>query len=323
MKALSVFSGGLDSILAAHLILSQGIEVQAIFFSSPFFPPKNLKKSVEQINLPLKVIDITERLMEIIKHPKYGYGGNMNPCIDCHTLMFRIAGEMLETENAKFIITGEVLGQRPMSQNKKALETIASESGYKGLILRPLSAGLLEITIPEKNGWVKRKDLLSLSGRSRKPQMELARKYNISNYPSPAGGCLLTDNQFSRRLRDLLLYDINPEPTDLELLKIGRHFRIDSYTKVIVGRNKAENTVIQSMARKDDFVLIPVSIPGPTVIVTGKRSQQTTDLAAVMAVSYSDARAGERIDVKVANDNYLIPGVKGMDKNVFKRYMIY
>lgn len=323
MKALSVFSGGLDSLLATHLIRAQGIEVQAVFFSSPFFSPITAKKSAEYIDIPFRIIDITERLMEVVKNPKHGYGENMNPCIDCHTLMFRIAGKMLEIEGAQFIITGEVLGQRPMSQNKKALAMIDSESGYHGLILRPLSAGLLETTIPERKGWVKREDLLSLSGRSRKPQMELAHKNNINKYPSPAGGCLLTDRQFSWRLKDLLSAETNPDPVDLELLKLGRHFRIAPCTKVIVGRNKTENSAIRSLAREKDLIITTVSTPGPTALVAGKIHPQEVEIAAVMAASYSDAQCGQPINVEVFKDkNSEITTVKGLDKNEFKKYMI-
>jgi tRNA U34 2-thiouridine synthase MnmA/TrmU len=204
MKALCVFSGGLDSMLASELIRAQGIEVLALFFETPFFASPQARKSAESIALPIKVVDITDTHLEMLKNPRHGYGGHMNPCIDCHALMIRTAGEMLEQEGASFIITGEVMGQRPMSQNLKALSMVASESGFQKLILRPLSAKRLPITLPEEEGWVDRERLLGFSGRSRKPQMELAERLHITEYPSPAGGCLLTDEVFSRRLKDPL-----------------------------------------------------------------------------------------------------------------------
>ena len=179
MKALCVFSGGLDSMLAAELIRAQGVDVLALFFETPFFSSKKAKKSALHLDLPLKVIDMTGRHLEVVRSPKHGYGGNMNPCIDCHALMFRIAGEMLEGEGASFVVTGEVLGQRPMSQNKGSLDLVASESGLGGFLMRPLSAKHLPITDPEKRGWVNRNMLMDFQGRSRKPQMELANVLNI------------------------------------------------------------------------------------------------------------------------------------------------
>ena len=175
-------------MLAAELIRAQGIEVLALFFETPFFASPKARKSAQSIDLPIKVVDITDRHMQMLKNPKHGYGGHMNPCIDCHTLMIRIAGEMLEQEGASFIITGEVLGQRPMSQNLKALSMVAFESGFQKLLLRPLSAKRLPVTLPEEKGWVDREKLLGFSGRSRKPQMELARRLDMKDYPSTAGG---------------------------------------------------------------------------------------------------------------------------------------
>ena len=275
MKALSVFSGGLDSMLAAALIQSQGIEIQALFFETPFFSPQKAIQSAEEIGVPFKVINITDRHMEVLKNPRHGYGGNMNPCIDCHALMFRIAGEMLEQESAQFIITGEVLGQRPMSQNRKALDIVETESGLKGLILRPLSAKCLSPSVPEKKGWVDRDRLMNFSGRSRKPQIEYAKKLNITQYPSPAGGCLLTDKIFSRRLKDLFDSELEFKLRDIELLKIGRHFRINPTCKIIIGRNSSENQTINSLSEEDDLLLQTVSVPGPTVLVSGIPSPET------------------------------------------------
>lgn len=323
MKALSVFSGGLDSMLAAALIQSQGIEIQALFFETPFFSPQKAIQSAEEIGVPFKVINITDRHMEVLKNPRHGYGGNMNPCIDCHALMFRIAGEMLEQESAQFIITGEVLGQRPMSQNRKALDIVETESGLKGLILRPLSAKCLSPSLPEKKGWVDRDRLMNFSGRSRKPQIEYAKKLNITQYPSPAGGCLLTDKIFSRRLKDLFDSELEFKLRDIELLKIGRHFRINPTCKIIIGRNSSENQTINSLSEEDDLLLQTVSVPGPTVLVSGISSPETDKLAAVMTVSYSDAGEDEVTELRLTRKNQgIILKTKGRIKSELKHYMI-
>jgi len=322
MKALSIFSGGLDSILASELIRALGIDVQAFFFETPFFSPKKARESAESIDLPLKIIDITERHLDMIKKPKYGYGENINPCIDCHALMLRIAGEMMEDEGSDFIITGDVLGQRPMSQNRKALFIIDRESGFEGLILRPLSAKRLPPTIPEQKGWIKRNKMLDYSGRSRKPQMALAKKLNITKYPSPSGGCLLTDRIFSRRFADLLSSNNYIALRDIELLKLGRHFRIGPKTKIIVGRNEAENHAISLLAKDDDLITYTISIPGPTVLVIGEITPFTDELAASITASYSDAAEREAeicLSVKGQSKNLT---VKGRDKKEFRQYMI-
>jgi len=299
MKALAVFSGGLDSMLAAQLLRAQGIEVEALFFETPFFASARARKSAESIRLPLKVIDVTRPHLEVVRKPGHGYGGNMNPCIDCHALMLREAGDRLSVEGARFIVTGEVLGQRPMSQNLKALSTVAALSGYQGLILRPLSAKLLSPTIPEEKGWVRRDALMGISGRSRKPQMELAATFHITDYPSPAGGCLLTDPIFSRRLRDLLSHRPRCEVREIELLKVGRHFRLGEKTKAVVGRNKKENEEILSLARESDLVIKVHSVPGPVVLVVGEIYRDLEGLALALAVCYSDAADGQVAEVKV------------------------
>ena len=310
-------------MLAAELIRAQGIDVLALFFETPFFTSKKAGKSARNMGLSFKVMNITKRHLEIVKHPKHGYGNNMNPCIDCHALMFRIAGEILEQEGANFVFSGEVLGQRPMSQNKKSLTLIARESGLEGLLLWPLSAKNLPPTIPEEKGWVIRDLLMDFQGRSRKPQIELAKKLNINEYPSPAGGCLLTENAFSRRLKDLLSSRHNPELREIEILKLGRHFRIDTRTKVVVGRNKRENEALRALADDEDILLISMSVPGPTVLVSGDHSDASLGLAAEITMAYSDAEVGETIAVRViggVGDEMSVTGVR--DKAEFKSYMI-
>lgn len=310
-------------MLAAELIRAQGINVLALFFETPFFTSKKARESAQSMGLPFKVVDITKRHLAVVKSPKHGYGGNMNPCIDCHALMFKIAGEMIEEEGADFVLTGEVLGQRPMSQNKKSLDLVTSESGLDGLLLRPLSAKRLPVTIPEEKGWVKRELLMDFQGRSRKPQMELAQALDIKDYPSPAGGCLLTEKVFSRRLKDLFFSQSDPDLREIELLKVGRHFRISPHTKLVVGRNKSENEKIHALTRKKDLVLTSASVPGPTVLFLGDFSDSALELSAAITVAYSDTEDSETIPVRVvggSEDRMLMTEVH--EKGEFKRYMI-
>lgn len=323
MKALSVFSGGLDSLLASELIRLQGIDVLAVCFETPFFNARNARVFASLAGLPLKVVDITDRHLQMVAAPKHGYGENMNPCIDCHALMIRSAGEMMEEEGAGFIITGEVLGQRPMSQNRKALSIVESESGFHGMVLRPLSAKRMPPTVPEKQGWVDREQLKGFSGRSRKPQIALAAELGISDYPSPAGGCLLTDQTFSRRLKDL--FDAQPERTtrDIEALKLGRHFRLGLSTKAIVGRNRKENQALQALAGSDDTVLNSVGAPGPTVLVPGGGSSQEVHAAAAITAAYTDTGEKEKVSVHVAGkDGEEILSLSRRDKSEFVDMMI-
>ncbi|MBN1277347.1 MAG: tRNA 4-thiouridine(8) synthase ThiI [Deltaproteobacteria bacterium] len=323
MRALCVFSGGLDSILAAELIRAQGIYVLGIFFETPFFSSMRAVKSAESMSLPLKVVDISRGHLEVIKNPRYGYGKNMNPCIDCHAYMFRIAGEMLEKEKADFVITGEVLGQRPMSQTRKSLLIIDRESGLDGLLLRPLSAKCLTETIPQEKKWINIDLLMDIKGRSRKPQMGLARKMGITEYPAPGGGCLLTETVFSRRLKDLLYSNPDPELREIELLKIGRHFRISPETKIVVGRDEKENDAITGLSGKKDTLLSTPSIPGPAVLISGSISRRALDMAASIAVSYSDLKTGGETKVCVSSESgSRTVYAEGREKEVFKCYMI-
>ena len=323
MKALCVFSGGLDSMLAAELIRTQDIHVLGFFFETPFFSSKKAIQSARSMDLPLKVVNITERHLEVVKAPKHGYGGNMNPCIDCHALMFRIAAEMLENEGASFVLTGEVLGQRPMSQNRKALNQVAFESGLDGLLLRPLSAKHLAPTIPEEKEWVKRDLLMDFQGRSRKPQMELARDLSINEYPSPAGGCILTEKVFSRRLKDLFSLRKEVDKGEIELLKLGRHFRIAPHAKLVVGRNRIENSAIQALCGHGDMLLNTVSAPGPTALISGELSEASVELAARIVAAYSDARGPNKTAVRVTGkgeSRLLMVGIH--DKKEYKKNMI-
>ena len=323
MRALCVFSGGLDSILAVQIVRSQGVDVLGIFFKTPFFSPDRAIRSAKGIQLPLKIQDITEEHLKIVRSPKYGYGKNMNPCIDCHILMLKTAHEIMNEEDAHFVISGEVLGQRPMSQNRKALDIIARESGLGRLLLRPLSAKRLPQTIPEEKGWIKREFLLDFSGRSRKPQMELAKKLNIFDYPSPAGGCLLTERVFSLRLKDLMDFKPDFEIREIELLKLGRHFRINESAKIIVGRNQKENEKILELTKGEDIVLVPFDRPGPTVVLMGKDDQKSLGLALDITATYSNVKHGNEIDIKVLymNKTKILKG-KAHEKRDFHGLLI-
>ena len=309
-------------MLAAAVTRAQGIEVVALFFETPFFTSQRARLSARSMDLPFKVVDITERHLEVVKHPPHGYGGNMNPCIDCHGLMFRIAGELLEEEEAHFVITGEVMGQRPMSQNKQSLSRVASLSGIERLLLRPLSAKLLPVTAPEEHGWVDRELLLDFQGRSRKPQMELARNLDITEYPSPAGGCLLTEKVFSQRLKILLAVTEHPERREIELLKVGRHFRLDSDARLVVGRNRKENETIAALAGKDDTLLTSVSIPGPTSLLMGTPTEAGLNIAAAVTVAYGDAQGHDACDVRItAGGAHRIVSQEVQDKAEFRRFL--
>jgi len=268
ITAVALFSGGLDSILALKLIQEQGIEVKGVNFKTPFFGLDEAFVIAKDLDINLEIIDITEELLKILKKPKYGFGKNMNPCIDCHALMFKKAGEYMNKIRASFILSGEVLGERPMSQNRNSLSIIERESGLEGKILRPLSALLLAETIPEKEGLVERNKLLNISGRSRKRQMELATKMGIMDYPSPAGGCKLTEPSFSKRLRDLFTQK-SFSLEEVELLKLGRHFRLSRDIKLVVGRNKEENEQLQNFFQDGDFLFKAKNLKGPISLLRG------------------------------------------------------
>lgn len=262
-KAIALYSGGLDSILAIKLILEQDIKVVGLYCRTPFLQKQPDLHYLEQyLNIPLIIEDIAGDFQEILINPKYGFGKNKNPCIDCRILMFKKAGSLMIKENASFIISGEVLGQRPMSQNKRSLLLISDKSGYGEFILRPLSALLLPMTEPERNHIIDRCRLMDIHGRSRKRQIALAKQWGIKDYPAPAGGCKLTEPSFADRIKDLLC---KPEYVfnDIELLKIGRHFNINKFVRLVVGRNEKENKIILSLANYQDYLLNSYSHKGP------------------------------------------------------------
>ncbi len=297
-RALGIFSGGLDSILAALVLRRQGIEVVALNWTTPFFGGEQARRSAAAVGVPLRVEDLLEHFLPLLSNPPHGFGKALNPCVDCHILMLREAGRVMEAEGFDFLFTGEVLGQRPFSQHRGALELIARESGYGDVVLRPLCARLLKATRPEREGWVDRERLLTISGRGRKQQLALANEWGIGEYPTPAGGCLLTDAGFSRRLQDLLTHGAPLTRPSLELLKWGRHFRLSPATKAIVGRNRGENEQIAQRRQPGDFALQTTTYPGPLVLAPGG-SPEDLPTATTLCASYSDAPEGAAVEVSI------------------------
>jgi tRNA U34 2-thiouridine synthase MnmA/TrmU len=310
MKAIALLSGGLDSTLAAKIVMEQGIELEALNFLTVFCTCTNRgetclasQKAVNALGIPLKVFNVSDEYLNVVKHPKHGYGSNMNPCIDCRIFMLKKAKVYMEEAGASFIVTGEVLGQRPMSQRRDAMRLIEKEAGLEGYILRPLSAKFLPVTIPEKEGWINRETLPEFQGRSRKPQIKLADHYGIRDYPCPAGGCLLTDPQFANRMKDLMLYSPNFSLNDIHLLKIGRHFRLSPHLKLVVGRNEEDNKKIQTFVQKEDILLKVLHHPGPLSLLRGEPNGIEIEKAASITVRYGKAKDLKRVEALYKKGN--------------------
>lgn len=275
-RAFALFSGGLDSILSTKYMLKLGYDILPIFFKTVFFGPEKAIEIAESNGLKLIVKDITEIYLKMLLNPKYGYGKNMNPCIDCHGLMFQEAGKLMPDYQVDFLISGEVLGQRPKSQRSDALNSVANLSQVRELIIRPLSQKLLPDTKPIKAGWVEKDDLLDIQGRSRARQMHLAKELGVKNYLTPGGGCLLTDANFTQRLQDLLKYKMFTLK-NIKFLKYGRHFRLSENTKLIVGRNKQDNDEIANLIT-DEITLLTKGVPGPLAVLRSHHKLQDIEI---------------------------------------------
>lgn len=328
MRALALFSGGLDSALAVKVIQEQGVEVIGLNFVSHFFGGKNEKaeKMAEQLGIKLEYVNFSSIHTEILKNPVHGRGKNMNPCIDCHALMFKTAGDLLKKYDASFIISGEVLGQRPMSQNYQALEKVKALSpGLEDLIVRPLSAKLLPESKPEREGWIDREKLLDIQGRSRKPQLELVERFKLVDYPTPAGGCLLTDPGYSRRLK-LLEEDsfLEDEYSNLfHLLKIGRFFRFEKGKYLIVGRQKEDNLKINEYKNYGSYFMRGTNIPGPHMVAYGELDEDMIEFALELFSRYSKVKGKEEVVVSVNGKNIKVQPVdiEELEKKI-KKYQV-
>ncbi len=305
--ALALLSGGLDSILALKLVMEQGVDVIALNIHTPFLNDKvdYAGLTAEKFGIPLVRLETGEEYLEIVRRPGYGYGSGMNPCIDCHIYMLRKAKAISNEVGADFIVTGDVLGERPMSQYRRALILEDKEAGVEGEVLRPLSARLMPETIPERAGWIDRSKLLAISGRSRKPQIALAKRYRLGlgdefSLPTPSGGCLLTCREFAARLRDLMEHE-GPEALtmrEVRWLRVGRHFRYGS-ARIIVGRNEVENEILMQLRGDDDYLFEVQGYGSPVTILRGDKSGEAEELAAKLTVRYSDAPADTGAEVRV------------------------
>ncbi|MGI0056276.1 MAG: tRNA (5-methylaminomethyl-2-thiouridylate)-methyltransferase [Nitrosarchaeum sp.] len=309
-KVVALLSGGLDSQLAVRMMQEQGFEVSAVAIKTPFCDFDcgrgcgfEIRERADDLNVNLKTVYLGDEYIEMLKHPKYGIGSGFNPCIDCRAMMFTAAKKHMDEIGAEFIISGEVLGQRPMSQHGPALRTIEKASGLVGKIVRPLSAALLPETDPEKNGLIKRENLGMIKGRTRRTQLDMAKKYGIENPPNAGGGCLLTDPAFGLRAKDLFAHTETPTINDIDLLKIGRHFRLDEQTKFVVGRNKDENEMIKAIALPGDILFQARDHMGPVSILRGKNTDAYVKFASSITLRYSDAPKGEQASVIINKNN--------------------
>lgn len=322
MKAVALISGGLDSALSAKIVMEQSVDVYGFTVVHTFSEstkqamPSYAERSADELGITLYSHKASQDFLDIVKHPKYGYGKNVNPCLDCRIYILIKAAQHMKKIGACFLITGEVLGERPMSQRRDAMNIIDRDSGLKGLLLRPLSAKLLSPTIPEIKGWINRDILLDIQGRSRKPQLMLAKQYGIREFSTPAGGCLLTEPNFSKRMKDLMKFKPDFMLKDVELLKIGRHFRLPSGTKVIVGRNEQENNSLVKFTGDGMIHLEPQSVPGPVVLLEHNTNEEDIRTAALLCSMYCKKTAtckyinvfkkGHQQTIRLGQEEYIL-----------------
>lgn len=329
MKALALLSGGLDSIIAIKLVQSLGIEVEAIYFSNPFHqsPGDTLRKVkllASNLNVKLHICEFGEGFFRVIENPRYNYGKQMNPCVDCRIYQLREAKKLMTEIGAAFLITGEVLDQRPHSQRRDALDIVERDSELRGYILRPLTAKHLRPTVPEEKGWVERNRLLDIKGRGRNQQIELAQKFGITDYPSPAGGCLLTYREFGEKVKDLIKFESGLSLHSVNLLQTGRHLRLTPQVKIIVGKNEAENELLHQLASKNEIILELLDYQGPTTLYLGPPAEQALELAAAITAGYGKAPNGEEARVIATGEGFLPITLKvlPLERSASQRYFV-
>ncbi|MGD9108962.1 MAG: tRNA (5-methylaminomethyl-2-thiouridylate)-methyltransferase [Gammaproteobacteria bacterium] len=318
IKAVALISGGLDSLLATKVILEQGIYVEGLNFYSGFFGVgsrvvtlnnkqnkpnyNNAQWVADQLGIKLHVVDVVEKFKDVFLNPKYGYGSQLNPCIDCKIFIVQQALVWMKENDFDFIISGEVIGQRPMSQRRDAMNVVKRDSGAKGLLLRPLCAKYFPETIPEKEGWVDRSKLLDFVGRDRKPHIALAKSYGFKNFPQPGGGCLLTEANFCARIKDMWHDKDSKDYTldEINLLKVGRHLRPRSHFKLIIGRFDAENKFLEKY--QDKYISLRcVDRSGPLVLIDGEANEDDLNLAAKITAKFSKCNNAEDVLVQINN----------------------
>jgi tRNA-specific 2-thiouridylase len=305
-KAVALYSGGLDSTLAIIVMINHGVEIEAVNFNTDLIPDQDtktlhdrLERDANKFGFAYRTIHLGSKFIDMVKNPGHGYGKRMNPCIDCKIMMLREAGEYMRKIDAHFAITGEVIGQRPMSQMKPTLRQIEKAAMLEDLIVRPLSGKLLDPTFPEKQGLIKRDWLMDINGRSRKYQLELAAKFGIEDYPTPAGGCLLTDVNYSVRLKDLFDYQETYSVNEIYLLRCGRHFRLSPAARLIVGRDENDNNRIEKLAGPDDYLVEVKDTGSPVAVLSGTANEDDINLAAAIVAGYSDSKTKSKVTVDI------------------------
>ena len=304
-KAIALLSGGLDSRLAVKMMLDQGIDVEALNFVTVFCTctaksscRSEARKAAEEYGIGLKVLNATDEILDAVRNPKHGFGRGLNPCLDCRISMFRRAGQHMKETGADFLITGEVWGERPMSQRPDALRTIEKESGLAGLIVRPLSAHMFEPTIPEREGWIDRDAMMAIEGRSRKPQMQLAAEIGVGDYPCPAGGCLLCDKNFASRLKGLLAENSHPAIAEIQALRLGRLLFSSEGKRIMIPRDEEETRRLTALALPGDLLMSADGHMGPTAVIKGGDiGEATLSEAAALTARYGQGREEEKVAV--------------------------
>lgn len=331
ITALALYSGGLDSTLACRVVIEQGIKVVAVKFVTPFFgyelmrsKEEYIKATKEKSGIDVLLKDVTVPYLELLKNPAHGFGKYYNPCMDCKIFLLKEAKKMMPAFGASFIVTGEVIGQRPMSQRRDALRVIERDSGCEGFLLRPLCAKNLEPTKVELEGLVDREKLLAFSGRNRTPQMKLAAQFGITEYPSPAGGCILADPILSGRIQDYYRKHTKILPADILLLLVGRQFNLPSGGWCVVGRTEPENDKIADLVQPGDWLVKTADIPGPTAILRYSSEANDLQTAASLVVRYAKKSAVGREPVKILaqqNNREQLLEARPLDDSIFTPWM--